>query len=126
VRVTPEGTHLIYMSRRQGKDEPFKMTYFGLPLRQTACFQPPRVEDVTKYRSSRRNHQDATGKPPGPQFLHSKPGHDRLARTRVIREQKADRPLRQEVLVDGYPLVRQSVDEGHLGRESGACEMPER
>ena len=47
----------------------------------------------------------------------AQPGHDRLARTRIVREQKAKRIFAQHVVVDRDALVRQRIDPGDLARE---------
>ena len=53
-------------------------------------------------------------------------GHDRLAGAGIVGEQEADGQLRQHVVVDGDPLVRQRVDLRDLGREGRAGQMAER
>ena len=45
------------------------------------------------------------------QLLDEKPGHDRLARARIVGEQEAHRLTRQQLVVDGGDLMRQRLDE---------------
>ena len=53
------------------------------------------------------------------QLLDQEPGHDGLTRSRVVREQEAERLGRQHVTVNGGDLVRQRLDLGGVDRQVG-------
>ena len=67
--------------------------------------------------SGGRDHEDAPDAPPHVHLPHVQPGHDGLARTRIVGEEEAERVLRQHALVHRDPLVRKRIDLRYL-----ACE----
>ncbi len=76
---------------RQAKERP----QLSLPVADQPC---------------RGRDQHATDAPAREHVAHDQSGHDRLPRPRVVGKKKAERVLRQHVLVDRDPLVRQRVD----------------
>ena len=52
-------------------------------------------------------------------------GHDGLARARIIGEEVAQRLPREELLVNGFDLMRQRVDGRRLNGDVGVKEVPE-
>jgi hypothetical protein len=53
------------------------------------------------------------------QFLDQEPGHDRLARPRVVGEQESDSRQRKEIPIDGLDLVRKRIDDAGVDRKEG-------
>ena len=85
---------------------------------QAAHFPLP-VADQT----GRRHDEHAAHQPPRQHFTHVQARHDRLARSRVVGQQKAQRRLFQHVLVHGDALMRERVDQGRFRRERRIEEM---
>ena len=67
--------------------------------------------------------QDPSQEASGEHLADVEPGHDGLARPRLVGQQKAESGLGQHVVVDRDPLVGQRVDHRDLGREGGVEEM---
>ena len=72
-----------------------------------------------------RDDQDPSQEASGEHLADVEPGHDGLARPRLIAQEKAEAGLRQHVVVDRDPLVGQRVDHRDFGREGGVEEMGE-
>ena len=65
----------------------------------------------------RRDDQAPFDVTPDHQLLAEQPGHDRLTRTRIIGQEKAQRLTGQHLFVDRFDLVRKRVEIRRLGRE---------
>ena len=65
----------------------------------------------------RRDDQDAAEQAAGEHLADVEPGHDRLARARLVRPGGTEAGLGEHVVVDGDPLVGQRVDQRDFGRE---------
>ena len=89
-------------ARHDAEVEPEKGTEFALP-----------VSDET----GRGDDQHAPDPSAHEHLAHVEPGHDRLARARVVREQEAEGLLYEHVLVDRDPLVGQRIDTRDLARK---------
>ena len=74
----------------------------------------------------RGNDQAALQVAPGAQLLDQQPGHDRLARPRIVGQQEAQRLARQHLAIDGGDLVRQWIDQAGVNGEIGIEMMRER
>ncbi len=61
----------------------------------------------------------------GDQLLDQQPGHDRLARAGIVREQETQRLARQHRFVDRSDLVRQRLDHGRVDGQHGIEQMRE-
>jgi hypothetical protein len=78
------------------------------------------------HQAARRDHQAALDVTPQDQLLAEQPSHDRLAGTRVVGEQEAQRLPRQHPPVDSIDLVRQRVEGGDLHRQVRVEQVGER
>ena len=74
----------------------------------------------------RGDDQTALQVAPCAQLLDQQPGHNRLARPRIVGEQEAQRLARQHLAVDGGDLVRQWIDQAGVNGEIGVEMMRER
>ena len=72
-----------------------------------------------------RDDQDPSHKATREHLANVEPGHDGLARPRLVGQEKAEARLRQHVVVDGDPLVGQRIDQRDFGRKGGIEEMAE-
>ena len=67
----------------------------------------------------RADDQDALGEAAELQFPDEQAGHDRLAGAGVVGQQEADAGELEQVVVDGFELVRQRIDAGDRQAEVG-------
>ena len=70
------------------------LAQFPLPLERQVC---------------RTDDEDSLGEPPQLEFADEQAGHDGLARAGVVGQQKSHAGELQEVLVDGFELVRERI-----------------
>ena len=63
-----------------------------------------------KRQVSRADYQDALSQPAKLQVTQKQPGHDRLARARVVGEQESDSGQLEQMVVDRFELMRQWID----------------
>ena len=75
---------------------------------------------------SRSDDQAALQIAPCAQLLDQQPGHDRLARPRIVGQQEAQRLTRQHLAIDGGYLMRQWIDQAGVNGEIGIEMMRER
>ncbi|KGJ64302.1 hypothetical protein BJA5080_06102 [Bradyrhizobium diazoefficiens SEMIA 5080] len=76
-------------------------------------------------KASRRDDQAPIEIPADHQLLNEEAGHDRLAGTRIVGEQKPKRLARQHLAINSRDLMRQSLDLRGADRKVGIEEMSE-
>jgi hypothetical protein len=89
----------------------------GTQLHEVELEPLSELPDPLRPQVRRGHNQDAVSRPAQDQLLHVQTRHDRLARARVIGQQKPQPRLAQEAVVDRLQLVRQRLDVGH--RDAG-------
>ncbi len=73
--------------------------------------------------AARADHEAALQVAAGNQLLHQEPGHDRLARARVVGQQEAKRLARKHRLIDCCDLVRQRLNQRGMHGEHRVEQM---
>ena len=85
--------------------------------------QGPQLALPVAHEPGGRDDQNSSQEASGEHLADVEPGHDGLARPRLISQEKAEAGLGQHVVVDRDPLVGQRVDHRDFGREGGVEQM---